>query len=150
MIAIRNKGMVMQALIRCAIMAVALALAAGCASGGDKRSALEEMQYAYSGAVRWNDFEGAWNVVDPEYRAKHPMTALQFERYKQIQVSGYTELGAQVSADNTQAQREIQINVINKHTMSERSLRYTELWRYDPARKTWWLSTGLPDFWAGQ
>jgi len=142
-------GMMMWTILRWMILAAALT-SLGCASGGEKRNALEEMQYAYSAAVRWNDFEGAWNVVDPEYRAKHPMTALQFERYKQIQVSGYTELGAQVAADHQRAQREIQIRVINKHTMSERSVRYTELWRYDPAHKTWWLATGLPDFWAGQ
>ena len=127
---------------------MALVLAA-CATSSDKRSALEEMQYDYSAAIRWGNFEGAWNVVDLEYRKKHPKTALEFERYNQIQVSGYTELAAEVSADNLSARREIQIGVINKHTMTERSIRYTEAWRYDPAAKTWWVTTGLPDFWAG-
>ena len=122
---------------------------AACATSSDKRSALEEMQYDYSAAIRWGNFEGAWNVVDPEYRKEHPKTALEFERYNQIQVSGYTELAAQVSADKLGARREIQIGVINKHTMTERSIRYTEEWRYDPATKTWWITSGLPDFWAG-
>ena len=45
--------------------------------------------------------------------------------------------------------REIQIGVVNRHTLAERSLRYTERWRYDPEAKTWWLTVGLPDFWAG-
>ena len=122
---------------------------AACATSSDKRSALEEMQYDYSAAIRWGNFEGAWNVVDLEYRKKHPKTALEFERYNQIQVSGYTELAAQVSPDKLNARREIQIGVINKHTMTERSIRYTEEWRYDPATKTWWITSGLPDFWAG-
>ena len=131
-------------------IALTLLLAvAGCATGGERRDALQEMQYDYSAAVRWGDFEGAWNVVDPEYRKKHPMTELEFERYKQIQVSGYTDLASELSADGMQARREIQIGVINKHTMTERSIRYTELWRYDPAAKTWWITSGLPDFWAG-
>lgn len=126
-----------------------LLLLAGCATGGEKRNALEQMQYDYSAAIRWGNFEGAWNLVDPEYRQKHPKTTLEFERYNQIQVSGYTDLATEVSADNLHARREIQIGVINKHTMSERSIRYTEVWRFDPAAKTWWLTSGLPDFWAG-
>ena len=132
-----------------ALLGVLLVLA-GCASSGDKRSALEEMQYDYSAAIRWGNYEGAWNVVDPEYRKQHPMSALEFERYNQIQVSGYSDLASEVAADKQHARREIQINVINKHTMTERSFRYTEAWRYEPATKMWWVTSGLPDFWAGQ
>ncbi len=125
-----------------------LALLAGCATGGRQRTVLEETQYAYSAAIRWGDFEGAWQLVDPDYRKASPMTDLQFERYKQIQVSGYSDLATQVG-DGT-AKREIQIGVINRNTMAERSIRYTESWRYDVEAKTWWVTGGLPDFWAGQ
>lgn len=125
-----------------------LALLVGCGTGGRKMTVLEETQYAYSAAIRWGDFEGAWQLVDPTYRDAHPLTNLQFERYKQIQVSGYRDLAAQVG-DGT-AQREIQIGVINRNTMAERSIRYTESWRYDIEAKRWWLTGGLPDFWAGQ
>ncbi|MEJ7746390.1 MAG: hypothetical protein WKF61_06490 [Luteimonas sp.] len=125
-----------------------LALLAGCASGGGKMSALQEMQYAYSAAIRWGDFEGAWQVVDPDYREAHPMTELQFERYKQIQVSGYRDLAERMGEGT--AMREIQVGVINKNTMAERSIRYTESWRYDAGAKRWWITGGLPDFWAGQ
>ena len=45
--------------------------------------------------------------------------------------------------------REIEVGVVNRHTLVERSLRYTERWRYDPKARTWWLTVGLPDFWAG-
>lgn len=132
-----------------AMMAVALLLA-GCASTADKRSKLDELQYAYSAAIRWGDFEGAWNLVDPDYRKEHPTTDLEFARYQQIQVSGYRDLASSVSADKQEAMREIQINVINKHNMTERAIRYTERWRFDPVDKTWWLTSGLPDFWAGE
>jgi len=125
-----------------------LALLAGCASGGRKMSALDQAQYDYSAAIRWGDFEGAWQMVAPEYRTAHPLTDLQFERYKQIQISGYRDLAARVGEGT--AMREIQIGVINKNTMAERSIRYTESWRYDVAAKTWWIAGGLPDFWAGQ
>lgn len=120
---------------------------AGCASTG-RVNELDKVQYAYSAAIRWGDFEGAWQLVDPEYRKQHPLSDIEFERYKQIQVSGYRDLAAQTMADGS-AMREIQIGVINRHTLVERSLRYTEHWRYDPATKRWWLTVGLPDFWSG-
>ena len=144
------RAMTRAARLRIVLLAMLMLVLGGCASGGDKRTDLDARQYDYSAAVRWNDFEGAWNLVDPEVRAERPMTALEFERYKQIQVSGYTEMGSQLSPDKQHARREIQINVINKHTMTERSLRYTELWRFEPSTKTWWLASGLPDFWGGQ
>ena len=129
------------------LVAVLGALLAGCATNQRQKSALDEAQYAWSAAIRWGDFEGAWNLLDPEYRDAHPLTDFELSRYKQIQVSGYRELGSQVQPDS--ARRDIEVGVINRNTMAERSLRYTEEWRFDAASKTWWLTSGLPDFWAG-
>ena len=128
------------------LLLVVLALAA-CASG-QKTSELDKVQYAYSAAIRWGDFEGAWQLVDPQFREAHPLSALELERYKQIQVTSYRDLAAQVAPDGT-AMREVQIGVVNRHTLVERNLRYTERWRFDPEAKIWWLAVGLPDFWAG-
>ena len=130
-------------------LAIAMALlATGCASTG-KGSKLDEMQYAWSAAIRWGDFEGAWNLVDPEYRKAHPMTEVEFERYKHINISTYHDLGTQTLPDEIVV-REVELGVINKHTMTERSMRYTERWRYDAAAKTWWVTSGLPDLWQGE
>jgi hypothetical protein len=123
-------------------------LLAACASLGPKVAALEQAQYDYSAAIRWGDFEGAWQMVEPEYRQKHPMSDVEFERYKQIQISSYRDLASQASEDK--AIREIQINIINKHNMTERGMRYTELWRYDAEGKHWWVTNGLPDLWQGE
>ncbi len=120
---------------------------AGCATES-QMTGLQKAQYAYSAAIRWGDFEGAWNLVDPEYRKANPMTELEFRRYKQIQVSGYHELGSQ--GGDAIAVREIGIGVVNRNTLVERDTRYTERWRFDPETKTWWLTVGLPDFWQGE
>jgi len=127
------------------LLLLTLAALTACATKIDRNSELDKVQYAYSAAIRWGDFEGAWNLVDPAYRKAHPMTDLEFERYKQVQISAYHDLGARVGADT--AEREIQIGVINRNTLVEREMRYSERWRYDPAAKTWWLATGLPDLW---
>jgi hypothetical protein len=46
--------------------------------------------------------------------------------------------------------RDIEIGVINRNTLAERSVRYRERWRYDEAAKTWWLTSGMPDLWQGE
>ena len=140
----RHRMIAMRLLKTCSLLLLALVMSA-CATVGkvDRNQALQQAQYAYSAAIRWGDFEGAWNMVDPAVRAAHPMSDLEFERYKQLQVSGYHELGAEVLPDT--AMREIQIGVINRNTLVEREVRYTEHWRYDATAKTWWLAVGLPD-----
>lgn len=130
-----------------ALVALLLAFGlSGCATTS-QASALQQAQYAWSAAIRWGDFEGAWNLVDPEYRAKHPLTDLELARYQQVQISAYQELAESVS--ETGAQRQIEIGVVNRHTLAERRLRYTERWRWDAEAKAWWIVDGLPDLWAG-
>lgn len=129
-------------------MVCAVLLLVGCASTGKEMSALQSAQYAWSAAIRWGDFEGAWAMVDPALREANPLGDLEFERYRQVQVSHYRDLASRPG--ESEAMREVEIGVINRHTMAERTLRYTEQWRYDPAQKTWWITGGLPDFWAGE
>ena len=127
------------------LFAAALLLLAACASTPDRGDVLREVQYAWSAAIRWGDFEGAWQLVDPAYREAHPLSSLELERYRQVQVSRYHELGGQVSGDR--ASREIEIGVVNRNTLVQRDARYREEWRYDAAAGTWWITGGLPDFW---
>ena len=131
-----------------ALLACALLLP-GCASTG-KGEALQRAQYAWSAAIRWGDFEGAWNLVEPEYREQNPLTDVALERYAQVQVSHYRELGAPPPSADGSVAREIEIGVINRHTMAERNLRYQEAWRYDAESRAWVLTSGLPDFWRGE
>ena len=133
-------------LLRC-LLACCLVVLAGCPKSASKGSALDETQYAYSAAIRWGDFEGAWNLVDPEVRKERPLTDIDFSRYKQVQISGYRDQGGAVSPQG-EVMRDIEIGVINRNTLAERTVRYRERWRYDEAAKTWWLVSGLPDLWA--
>ena len=132
-------------LLRC-LLACCLVLLAGCPKSASKGSALDEIQYAYSAAIRWGDFEGAYNLVDPKLREEHPLTDVDFSRYKQVQISAYRDLGGSPLASG-EIVREIEIGVINRKTLAERTVRYRESWRYDEAAKTWWLTSGLPDLW---
>lgn len=130
------------------LIAVLLVSMAGAAMAGKKGGLLEKNKYAYSAAIRWGDFEGAWTMVDPRVRKDKPMTDAEFSRYEQIQVSGYRDLASQAGPDGTEV-REVVIDVINRNTLKQRRIRYTEVWRYDPGTKNWWIAS-LPDFWQGQ
>ena len=133
------------------LLAVGLVLvfAPASAQGRLQRNKLPPIQDAYAAAIRWGDFENAWQAVDPAYRAAHPMTELEFERYQQVQISGYRDLSTSRGPDGT-IERAVELRVINKHTMAERTMRYRERWRWDPEAKHWWLVVGLPDLWNGE
>ncbi|HET6782772.1 MAG TPA: hypothetical protein VFH12_02965 [Pseudoxanthomonas sp.] len=134
-----------------AVLLLALMVAAPAGAQGKRKKSgqLEAMQTAYATAIRWGEFEDAWQLVDPAYRDAHPMTELAFERYQQVQISGYIDKNSSVSEDGN-VLRNVELRVINKHTMAERSLRYREEWRWDPEARRWWLVVGLPDLWDGE
>ena len=136
-------------LLSCCLLLCSLALLAGCPKSASKGTALEQVQYDYSAAIRWGDFEGAWQLVDPALRRQKPLTDVDFSRYKQVQISGYRDRGMSTASDGA-IERDIEIGVINRNTLAERTVRYRERWRYDEAAGTWWLVSGLPDLWQGE
>lgn len=135
-------------LLRCLLL-LSLAFLAGCPKTASKGNALEEAQYSWSAAIRWGDFEGAWNLVDPKVRDERPLTDLDLSRYKQIQISTYRDLGG-TTLGNGDVIRDIEIGVINRNTLAERSVRYRERWHYDEQQRAWWLTSGMPDLWQGE
>ncbi|MET0807468.1 MAG: hypothetical protein ABWX93_01795 [Pseudoxanthomonas sp.] len=131
------------------MLALVVAAPAGALAKRKKGGQLDAMQAAYAAAIRWGEFEQAWELVDPAYRQAHPMSELAFERYQQVQISGYSDRNS-ILADDGSVIRNVELRVINKHTMAERTLRYREQWRWDADAKRWWLVVGLPDLWGGE
>lgn len=130
------------------LIALCLLSLAGVATARKRPADLSRNQYAFSAAIRWGDFEGAWGMVDPAVRKARPMSDVELSRYGQIQVTSYRDLASMPGPEGTQM-REIQIDLVNRNTMSQRQVRYTEIWRYDAEAKTWWVMA-LPDFWQGK
>lgn len=128
-----------------------LASTAALADGPNRsqRNKLVPTQEAYVAAVRWNDFDAAEGFIDPEYLRQQPITDLQRERYRQVQVSSYRERSNSVAA-NGDIERRMEVSVINRNTQAERTVVVKERWRWDPEAKRWWQAGGLPDLWQGQ
>lgn len=124
-------------------MLLLLVLMTACASSSGDR-ARQNALAEYGAAIRWGEFDRAQDFVDPIHRAEHPITDLDRERFKLIQVSGYEVKHATATADGLQ--QTVEIRVINKLTQSERILTDRQTWRWDEAGKRMWLMSGLPDF----
>ena len=142
----------MRRLTQLATLAVlALLLACGTtALAKSKMDQLQSNQYAWAGAIRWGDFEGALSLVDPAYREAHPVSDLELKRYEQVQITAYRERNSTADKKGGVAMRDIEIGVVNRHTQAERTVRYREEWRWDEAGKNWWLVSGMPDLWEGE
>jgi hypothetical protein len=125
---------------------VSAAVLAGCATGQSSQSRKRDMLLrSYASAIRWSEFEQAWGFLSPQLRESTPLTDLELERFKQVQVVGYTELSRDVGDDGSISQR-VEIRLVNRHTQVERVVIDKQRWSYDPEAKRWWLESGLPDF----
>jgi uncharacterized lipoprotein len=126
-------------------LALVAALLAACSTGaGTKPDALDRALYDYSGAIRWSNFEVAYDMVDPKAREAKPLTDFEFERLKQVQITNYN-LVSSASLPDGRVAREVELGVVNRHTQAERIVRVREIWRYDEATERWWQTEGLPD-----
>lgn len=142
-----NMHRIVQIAILMLLLVTGMAAAAG--PSRSQRAKLVQFQDAYAAALRWSDFETALEFVDPEQRLARPLTDLERERYRQVQVSGYRERGGGLLPDGS-IERRIEMGVINRNTQAERMLQTRERWRWDPQAKRWWQAEGLPDLWQGQ
>jgi hypothetical protein len=126
-------------------MAIALALPlAACDSVKPTAARAQELTlYDFSSAMRWGDFDKAYDFVDPKTKAEHPLSGVDLSRFKQVDVSGY-EVISSVNGDGT-IDQQVQLSLINRNTQEPRSIVYREHWRWDAQAKKRWLSSGLPD-----
>jgi len=123
-----------------------LALAA-CAMAPSSMNPQDDALDNYGVAIRWNEFADAWSFVDPALRQLQPLTELELERFKQIQVTGYDLKGRSPTPDGGLEQT-VEIRLINRNTQLERTIVDHQSWRWDQANKRYWLTSGLPDFTA--
>ena len=123
---------------------LALFLVTACGSMGAQRNPRDQALYSYTSAVRWSDFDAALSFVDPETRRLKPMTELEIERYKQVQVAGYEVKSASEPGEGLYEQV-VELRLVNRNTQVERVMTDRQRWRWDPEAKRWWLVSGLPD-----
>ena len=135
---------------RAALIAVlSTGFAAACADMSmqhiqSKETILEETLKNYAATIRWGDMLQAQAFVDPAYRQAHPLSDLDMQRYRQVQVTAYNDQPAAPLNENEVAQT-VEIGLVNVNTQGARSIVDHQVWHYDDKQKHWWLMTGLPD-----
>ena len=104
---------------------------------------LDETLRQYSSTVRWGEIEQIMAFIDPEVMKARPITSLEVERFKQIQIAGYRERAYEFIGD-LRVRQVVQIEIVNRHTSQARSVVDIQEWRYDKDAERWWLMSGLP------
>ena len=126
------------------LLMLSILLLAACATQ-ERSQSLTSTLSAYGGILRWGDFASAVQFIDPEVRAKHPLTELDLARYKQVRVTEYNDDAGPVPISKTEVQQTVRISLVNIHTQAERSVIDHQTWHYDEKTKHWWLTSGLPN-----
>ena len=121
-----------------------LLMLAGCPDGSTRKPTTDNQLADYAAAIRWNEFDKAVDFIDPALREAQALTDLERERFKQVQVTGYEVKDRDVGADGSLTQV-VEIRLVNRNTQIERSFIDRQAWRFDPASKRLWLTSGLPD-----
>jgi PBP1b-binding outer membrane lipoprotein LpoB len=124
---------------------LALCLAACASKPGGSATKRDAVLQNYAAAVRWNDFDSAWDFVEPAVRAERPLSDLERERFKQIQVTSYEVRNETLGADGMTFEQTVEIRLVSRNTQVERAMVDHQKWVYDPLVKRWWLVSGLPD-----
>ncbi|MDY0021865.1 hypothetical protein [Arenimonas caeni] len=134
----------MNRILRTLVLSCLLLVLAACAAAGGQRSPRDQTLYHYVSAVRWSDFDAAYEFLEPERRSGNPLTDAERERYRQFQVSGYEVKSAREPADG-EYEQVVEIRVVNRNTQVEKLITDRQRWRWDAEAKRWWLASGLPD-----
>lgn len=128
------------------MVALLTVLLVACGGGSKlKVDPIDKVLTAYEAAVRWNEFDEAAEFVDPLVRVKQPLSDLERERFKQIQVTSYEVKRKHINEDGS-VEQVVEIRLIGRNTQIERMVTDHQAWRWDPEAKTLWLVSGLPDF----
>jgi hypothetical protein len=126
------------------LLVMTMLFAVGCGTAGSTRNASANTIDDYGVAVRWSELEQAWQFVDPAVREQQPLTDLERERFKLIQITGY-DVKNKTEAPDGGIDQTVEIRLINKNTQIERSVVDHQRWRWDAAGKHYWLVSGLPN-----
>jgi len=103
------------------------------------------MMDEFGNAVRWSDWDMAWQFIDPATRTSLVLPGEEQDRLEHIKVTGYNVRTSEPQPDGTIMQQ-VEIHYIDQATQVERMVRSRQIWRTDDGGDHWWLTTGLPSF----
>jgi uncharacterized lipoprotein len=133
----------MRTMFRRLALALPLLLLVACSSASTHPKV--DMREEYGRAVRWSEWDLAWQFIDPTQRKSLVLPGEEQDRLKDVQVTAYNVRNAEPQPDGTIKQL-VEVHYIDKATQIEKTARVNEVWRTDDNGEHWWLTTGLPEF----
>lgn len=117
----------------------------GCASVSDQlaMSKFSEASRAYGEAILWSHFEVANLYRKPGGDVGQPP---DLEKLKSIKVAMYDVKQINLAKDKRHVSQVVEIKYYQLDDMIIKTVRDKQLWEYDPKAKSWYLSSGLPQF----
>ena len=115
----------------------------GCASVAEMKQMdkFEQIAQSYELAIRWSDFEMASSFLKDQ---ENPDIAAQIKHLNQYQVTSYEVKRFLPSADKTQVLVFADVQYFKKNGLIVKNFSDRQLWQFDPDKKNWYLTSGLP------
>jgi len=120
-------------------------LLSSCAAVDDSKKSitLDKALWQYETAIRWVDFSSANSLRRPEDQvADSPDPAI----LKHIKVTSYEVISSTATEDNAEVHITAEIVYYHDERMKLETLTDNQIWKYDPAVKSWYITTPLPAF----
>ena len=129
--------------MRTAILLFFTAILSACASVDDSKKTitLDSATRQYERAIRWGEYEAAVSL-----RRDSTVTHADMDHLKTIKVTGYEQVRQKDSADRSETVLEVKISYYNEYTMKEVTFIDYQTWKYDPDRKSWYITSPMPAF----
>lgn len=118
-------------------------LAVGCSSVSEMRriDQFEQVAHTYELAIRWSDFESASAFLKDQ---EDPALPAQIEHLKQFQITAYKVKQFLPSDDKSQVIIFANVQYFKKSGLIVKNYSHRQLWKYDPQKENWFLTSGLP------
>ena len=95
---------------------------------------------SYEKAIQWSDFEAV------SFFAKNLKSKPDLDKLKNIKVISYEVKRITHQREQLKVLQTINLSYYIKDRLTEKSLRYQEVWEYDEVDGSWYLISGFPEF----
>ncbi|NCA69891.1 MAG: hypothetical protein EOM91_07245 [Sphingobacteriia bacterium] len=126
------------------LLLVIQSMIGGCATIERDRQmvALDMATRGYQAALRWGDYERAFNQLQPSQREQKGLPPA----FANLRVVGYDLVQRPVMHADGSAVQTVVIDYVFEDTQIARRLTDRQTWHWDEVNRTWWLHSGLPAF----
>jgi hypothetical protein len=116
-----------------------------CASPNRQNKALDETLLQYEQVIRWSEWDGAIEFLDPQSMIDKPISTLDMDRLRLFRVTRYQVRSATPFNEGNSFRQVVELSLFNRNRAVEKRVIDQQEWRYNNERERWFLHSGLPD-----